>query len=97
MEAEVKKTRGRQAGSVKQSSRIEDPVLGDYYIDVCINSFDVCKKGSIQPLGFYTSLSNALKAIAKEYIPEMEKKMTIKEYIAHNQSILDKMKTFVEI
>jgi hypothetical protein len=95
MEAEVKKQRGRQAGSVKQSSRIEDPVLGNYYIDVCSNSFDVCKKGSIQPLGFFTTLSNALKAIAKEYIPEMDKKMTIKEYIAHNQRILDKMNEFI--
>jgi hypothetical protein len=92
----VVKKRGRQPGTVKQSSRIEDPILGDYFIDVTKSSFDVSKKGSIQPLGYYTSLNNALKAIAKEYIPEMDKKMTIKQYIAENQKILDKMLSFFD-
>jgi hypothetical protein len=93
---EIVKKRGRQAGSIKQSTRIEDPMLGNYFIDVTKDSFDVSKKGSQQPLGFFTTLSGALKFIAKEHIPEMNKKLTIKEYIAENQKILDKMKTFID-
>lgn len=93
---EIKK-RGRVAGQTKSSTRIEDPVLGEYFIDVCKNSYDVGKKGSEQPLGYFSTFSGALRFIAKEYIPEMGGKLTIKEYIAENQKILDKMKTLVEL
>ena len=93
--AVVKKPRGRAVGQVKQCTTIEDPVLGDYYIEVTKTSFDVCKKGGVQPIGFFSSLESALKFLAKEFIPEMGKRLTIKEYIAENNKILDKMKTFL--
>lgn len=91
------KRRGRQAGQVKVCTTIKDPVLGPYHIEVSKGDYSIFKDGDPKPLAHCSSLNNALKRIAREYLPEKTKQVTIREYIAENKAILDKMESFIQI
>lgn len=96
MEEVVKKGfgRGRIAGVTKVITKIEDPLLGKYHIEVGDESYNVMEEGKKNPLGYYTSLTNALKKIAKLGI-EKKATYTIQEYINEYKNLIEQTKHLI--
>lgn len=91
--------KGRQKGSIKKTSTIEDPLLGDYKIVFDEESYNLVlidpetKKEKI--LGYYTQLGSALKRIVKNQTIEKKPVYTIKEYLNELETTLNNLKTLV--
>ena len=84
--------RGRQKGSIKKTSTIEDPALGDYKIVFDEESYNLVftdpetKKEKV--LGYYTQLGSALKCVVKNQTIEKKSTYTIKEYLNELETTL---------
>jgi len=91
--------KGRQAGSVKKTSIIIDPALGDYKIIFDEESYNLIlidpstQKEKI--IGYFTNLNNALKKVVKNQIIEKKPTYTIKEYITELETALNNLKTII--
>lgn len=91
--------RGRQKGSIKKTSTIEDPALGDYKIVFDEESYNLVftdpetKKEKV--LGYYTQLGSALKRVVKNQTIEKKSTYTIKEYLNELETTLTNLKTLV--
>lgn len=75
--------KGRQKGTIKKRSMIEDPALGDYKIIIDEGCYNVVlidpSTQSEKPYGYFTKLSSALFSISKQQALDTSK-YTIKEY-----------------
>jgi hypothetical protein len=91
--------KGRQKGSIKKTSIIEDPALGDYKIifdEECYNLVLVdpeTKKEKV--IGYYTQLGSALKRIVKSQTLERKPVYTIREYLNELETNLTNLKTLI--
>jgi hypothetical protein len=91
--------KGRQKGSIKKTSIIEDPLLGDYKIIFDEESYNLVlidpetKKEKI--LGYYTQLGSALKRVVRNQTIEKKPTYTIKEYLNELETTLNNLKTLV--
>ena len=91
--------KGRQKGSIKKTSIIEDPALGDYKIIFDEESYNLVlidpetKKEKI--LGYYTQLGSALKRVVKNQTIEKKPTYTLKEYLNELETTLNNLKTLV--
>ena len=91
--------KGRQKGSIKKTSIIEDPALGDYKIifdEECYNLVLVdpeTKKEKV--IGYYTQLSSALKRVVKSQTLERKPVYTIREYLNELETSLTNLKTLM--
>jgi uncharacterized protein YutD len=90
--------KGRQKGSTKKTSLIEDPTLGDYKVIFDEESYNLIYTDpttkSEKIVGYFSSLSSALSKIARNRIVESQPTYTIKEYIKELNSFntnLDKL------
>jgi hypothetical protein len=91
--------KGRQKGTIKKTSTIEDPALGDYKIVFDEESYNLI---FIDPLtqkekiiGYFTSLTNALKRVVKNQTIEKKPTYTIKEYISELETTLTNLKNLI--
>lgn len=91
--------KGRQAGSVKRTSIIIDPALGDYKIIFDEETYNLI---FIDPLtqkekivGYFTNLNNALKKVVKNQTIEKKPVYTIKEYITELETTLTNLKNLI--
>lgn len=91
--------KGRQKGSIKKTSTIEDPALGDHKIVFDEESYTLV---SIDPetkkekvLGYYTQLGSALKRVVRNQTIEKKPTYTIKEYLNELETTLNNLKTLV--
>jgi hypothetical protein len=91
--------KGRQAGSIKKTSSIEDPALGDYKIIIDEDSFNlVINDPSTQKektIGYFTNLNNALRKVVKNQTIEKKPTYTIKEYISELETTLTNLKNLI--
>jgi len=91
--------KGRQAGSVKKTSTIEDPALGDYKIVFDEESYNlIFTEPSTQKektVGYFTNLNNALRKVVKNQTIEKKPTYTIKEYISELETTLTNLKNLV--
>jgi len=91
--------KGRQKGSIKKTSTIEDPALGDYKIVFDEESYNLVltdpetKKEKV--LGYYTQLGSALKRVVKNQTIEKKPTYTIKEYLNELETTLNNLKTLI--
>ena len=91
--------KGRQAGSIKKTSTIVDPALGDYKIIFDEESYNLIftdpstKKEKI--IGYFTNLNNALKKVVKNQTIEKKPVYTIKEYITELETTLTNLKNLI--
>jgi hypothetical protein len=91
--------KGRQKGSVKKTSLIIDPALGNYKIlfdeDVfnLIHVEPTTKKEKV--IGYYTQLNSALKKVVKNETIEKKPVYTIREYIDELETTLNNLKTLI--
>ena len=70
--------KGRPVGSGK-STFIEDPVMGDFKIAIDEYSFNVIDTVKTKTVGFYTTLPQAVLAIAKHQMLE-DRTFSLTEY-----------------
>jgi len=91
--------KGRQAGSIKRSSTIIDPALGDYKIIFDEESYNlILTDPSTQKektIGYFTNLNNALKKVVKNQTIEKKPVYTIKEYISELETTLTNLKNLI--
>jgi hypothetical protein len=91
--------KGRQKGTIKKRSMIEDPAMGNYKIIIDEDSYNLVftepetKKEKI--IGYYTQLNNALKRIAKDQVLEQKPTYTIKEYIQELETVLNNLNNLI--
>ena len=53
--------RGRQKGQTKRMSKIIDPIIAPYEIQVEEDQFVLVDTSKDKPLGYYSDLANAIK------------------------------------
>lgn len=91
--------KGRQAGSIKKTSNIIDPALGDYKIIVDEETFNLIFTDPLtqkeKVIGYYTQLNNALKKVVKNQTIEKKPNYTIKEYITELETTLTNLKNLI--
>lgn len=91
--------RGRQKGSIKKTSTISDPLLGDHKIVFDENSYNLVftdpetKKEKV--LGYYTQLGSALKRVAQSHVQERKPVYSLKEYLNELETTLTNLKTLI--
>jgi hypothetical protein len=91
--------KGRQLGSIKKTSTIIDPALGDYKIIIDEDSFNLVFTDPLtqkeKVVGYYTQLNNALKCVVKNQTIEKKPVYTIKEYISELETTLTNLKNLI--
>jgi hypothetical protein len=91
--------KGRQVGSVKKSSYIVDPALGDYKISFDDETYNLIftdpKTQKEKVIGYYTQLNSALKKVVKNQTIEKQPVYTIKEYLSELETTLTNLKTII--
>jgi hypothetical protein len=91
--------KGRKKGSIKKTSTISDPLLGDYKIMFDESSYNLIftepdtQKEKV--IGYYTQLGSALRRIAKDQVIEKKLVYTLKEYITELESTTNQLKTLM--
>jgi len=91
--------KGRQKGSIKKTSTISDPLLGNYKIIVDDESYNLVytdpgtNKEKI--IGYYTQLPNALKYIVRTQTVEKKPTYTIKEYLTELKTTLNNLNNLI--
>lgn len=73
--------RGRTKGQTKKCVYIEDPLLGDYKIQIDESCYIPMKKEDSKALCYHMKLGSALRFIVKQNLVSQENVFTIKEYI----------------
>lgn len=73
--------RGRTKGQTKNCVYIEDPLLGDYKIQVDESCYIPMKKEDSKALCYHMKLDSALKFVIKQNLVSQDKVFTIKGYI----------------
>ena len=57
--------KGRQKGQTKRMSKIKDPVIAPYEIQVEEDQYVLIDTEKDKPLGYYSNLSNAVQKISR--------------------------------
>lgn len=94
-----KKGRGRAKGQVSKKVIIADPLLGKYNISVDegSNCFIIVNTDTDMNEGYYTTVSHALKAIAKKQTVPVgfnNTTMTLSEYLTAIKSVEKRLMDF---
>jgi hypothetical protein len=91
--------KGRQKGSIKKTSTISDPLLGDYKIVFDENSYNLIftepDTHKEKVIGYYSQLPSALKRVAKDQVIEKQSTYTLKEYLKELESTINQLKTLM--
>ena len=85
--------KGRPVGSGK-STFIEDPVMGDFKIAIDEYSFNVIDTVKTKTVGFFTTLPQAILAIAKNQMLE-DRTYNLKEYAEQFEATHLKLKEVI--
>jgi hypothetical protein len=92
---EQAKRRGRVKGQTFERPMITDSIIAPYKIKISEGSFDVFNGDSILAMGYYSTLPNALKAIALAKTNDSQTNFTLKEYIDKFNHTVEELKTLI--
>jgi hypothetical protein len=93
--------KGRQKGSTKRVSLIEDPILNNYKILFDEYSYNLIfidpdtKKEKV--LGYYTQLPKLLYSLSKHELVGKKDTYSIKEYITELETNVNNLKTLLNV
>ena len=91
--------KGRQKGSIKKTTLISDPSLGNYKIIVDDESYNLIltdpETGKEKIIGYYTRLINALKYVVRTQTVEKKPAYTIKEYIQELETVSNNLNNLI--
>ena len=83
--------RGRQKGQTKRMSKIKDPIIAPYEIQVEEDQFVLIDTDKDKPLGYYSDLENAIKKISRLGLANQKEDYTLTGFIESYNNIKDKL------
>ena len=83
--------RGRQKGQTKRMSKIKDPVIAPYEIQVEEDQFVLIDTEKDKPLGYYSDLARAVKKISRLSLANQKEDYTLAGFIESFNNIKDQL------
>ena len=83
--------RGRQKGQTKRMSKIIDPIIAPYEIQVEEDQYVLVDTEKDKPLGYYSDLENAIKKISRLGLANAKEEYTLAGFIESFNNIKNKL------
>ena len=83
--------RGRQKGQTKRMSKIKDPIIAPYEIQVEEDQYVLVDTEKDKPLGYYSDLENAIKKISRLGLANQKEDYTLAGFIESFNNIKNKL------
>ena len=83
--------RGRQKGQTKRMSKIKDPVIAPYEIQVEEDQYVLIDTEKGKPLGYYTDLENAILKVSRMSLANQKENYTLSGFIESFNNIKNKL------
>ena len=83
--------RGRQKGQTKRMSKIIDPIIAPYEIQVEEDQYVLVDTSKDKPLGYYSNLSTAIRKISRLGLANQKEEYTLAGFIESFNNIKDKL------
>ena len=83
--------RGRQKGQTKRMSKIKDPVIAPYEIQVEEDQYVLIDTEKDKPLGYYSSLDAAIKRVSRMSLANQKEDYTLAGFIESFNNIKNKL------
>jgi len=83
--------RGRQKGQTKRMSKIKDPIIAPYEIQVEEDQFVLIDTSKDKPLGYYSDLASAIKKISRLGLANQKEDYTLAGFIESFNNIKNKL------
>ena len=83
--------RGRQKGQTKRMSKIKDPVIAPYEIQVEEDQFVLIDTEKNKPLGYYSNLETAITKISRLGLANKKEDYTLAGFIESFNNIKDQL------
>jgi hypothetical protein len=83
--------RGRQKGQTKRMSKIKDPVIAPYEIQVEEDQFVLVDTEKDKPLGYYSDLENAIKRVSRMSLANRKEDYTLAGFIESFNNIKNQL------
>ena len=83
--------RGRQKGQTKRMSKIKDPIIAPYEIQVEEDQYVLIDTEKEKPLGYYSDLANAIQKISRMSLANPKEEYTLTGFIESYNNIKNKL------
>ena len=83
--------RGRQKGQTKRMSKIKDPIIAPYEIQVEEDQFVLIDTEKDKPLGYYTNLEHAIKRVTRMSLANQKEDYTLAGFIESYHNIKEQI------
>ena len=83
--------RGRQKGQTKRMSKIKDPVIAPYEIQVEEDQFVLIDTEKDKPLGYHSSLETAIQKVSRMSLANAKEEYTLAGFIESYNNIKNKL------
>ena len=83
--------RGRQKGQTKRMSKIRDPLIAPYEIQVEEDQYVLIDTVKEKPLGYYSELSNAINKISRLGLANQKEEYTLAGFIESYNNIKNQL------
>ena len=84
-------SRGRQKGQTKRMSKIKDPSIAPYEIQVEEDQYVLVDTEKDKPLGYYSNLANAILKISRLGLANQKEEYTLAGFIESFNNIKNKL------
>ena len=83
--------KGRQKGQTKRMSKIKDPVIAPYEIQVEEDQYVLIDTEKDKPLGYYSDITNAIQKISRLGMANAKEEYTLAGFIESFNNIKNKL------
>ena len=83
--------KGRQKGQTKRMSKIKDPVIAHYEIQVEEDQYVLIDTEKDKPLGYYSDITNAIQKISRLGLANAKEEYTLAGFIESFNNIKNKL------
>ena len=83
--------KGRQKGQTKRMSKIKDPIIAPYEIQVEEDQYVLVDTSKDKPLGYYSNLSTAIQKISRLGLANQKEEYTLAGFIESFNNIKNKL------
>ena len=83
--------KGRQKGQTKRMSKIKDPVIAPFEIQVEEDQYVLIDTEKDKPLGYYSDITNAIQKISRLGLANAKEEYTLAGFIESFNNIKNKL------
>jgi len=83
--------RGRQKGQTKRMSKIKDPIIAPYEIQVEEDQFVLVDTKKDKPLGYYSDLESAIKRVSRMSLANQKEDYTLAGFVESFNNIKNQL------